>query len=57
MTVTEGKYHQVRRMFAARGRTVLTLRRLSVGGLVLDPALSPGQWREMSDEEIALLES
>ena len=57
VTVTEGKYHQVRRMFAARGRTVLTLRRLSVGGLVLDPALSPGQWREMSDEEIALLES
>ena len=57
VTVTEGKYHQVRRMFAARGRTVLTLRRLSIGGLVLDPALAPGQWRELSDGEIALLAS
>ena len=57
VTVTEGKYHQVRRMFAARGRTVLTLRRLSIGRLALDPALSPGQWRELTDEESALLES
>ncbi len=57
VTVTEGKYHHVRRMFAARGRTVQTLRRLSIGGLVLDPSLSPGQWRELSDEETALLES
>ena len=56
VTVTEGKYHQVRRMFAARGRTVLALRRLSIGALHLDPALAPGQWRELTQEETALLE-
>ena len=56
VVVTEGKYHQVRRMFAARGRTVLALRRLSIGALRLDPALAPGQWRELTEAETALLE-
>ncbi|MDO5378698.1 MAG: pseudouridine synthase [Clostridia bacterium] len=55
--VTEGKYHQVKRMFAARGRQVTYLKRMSIGALALDPALAPGQWREMTDEEVALLES
>ena len=55
VTVSEGKYHQVRRMFAARGRTVLTLRRLSIGGLSLDATFAPGDWRELSEMEIALL--
>lgn len=54
--VTEGRYHQVKRMFAARGRTVLYLKRLQIGALSLDPALEPGQWRELSQEEAALLE-
>lgn len=54
--VTEGKYHQVKRMFAARGVNVTYLKRLAIGMLPLDPALAPGQWREMTDEEIALLE-
>lgn len=54
--VTEGKYHQVKRMFAARGRQVIYLKRMSIGALALDPALAPGQWREMTQEEVDLLE-
>ena len=54
--VTEGKYHQVKRMFAARGVQVTYLKRLAIGALSLDPALEPGQWRELSDGEVALLE-
>ena len=53
--VTEGKYHQVKRMFAARGVQVTYLKRLQIGALLLDSALLPGQWREMTDAEIALL--
>jgi 16S rRNA pseudouridine516 synthase len=52
----EGKYHQVRRMFAAVGCHVVRLARLSVGGLVLDPALKPGEARLLSAEEAALAE-
>jgi 16S rRNA pseudouridine516 synthase len=48
----EGRYHQVRRMFAALGNRVTALHRESVGGLVLDPALAPGQWRDLRIEEI-----
>lgn len=55
--VTEGKYHQVRRMFASRGRQVLALTRLAIGGMRLDGALAPGEWREMTPEEIRLLET
>ena len=54
--VAEGKYHQVRRMFAARGRTVTALRRLAIGSLRLDAALAPGEWRELTKEEERLLE-
>lgn len=54
--VTEGKYHQVKRMFAARSVQVTYLKRLQIGALPLDPALAPGEWREMTDEEIILLE-
>ena len=54
--VTEGKYHQVKRMFASRGVQVTYLKRLQIGALKLDPALAPGEWREMTDEEVALLE-
>ena len=50
-TVYEGKYHQVKRMFAARGKHVTALHRLSIGGLRLDPGLKPGQFRELSEEE------
>ena len=54
--VTEGRYHQVKRMFLARGRTVTCLKRLQIGALALDPALAPGQWRELTEDEVALLE-
>ena len=53
--VREGKFHQVRRMFAARGRTVTALRRLSLGPLVLDAALQPGEYRELTAQELAQL--
>ena len=54
--VTEGKYHQVKRMLASRGAPVVYLRRERIGALQLDPSLAPGQWREMTDEEVSLLE-
>ena len=55
LTLTEGKFHQVKRMIAALGSTVVSLRRESFGPLVLDPSLSEGEWRLLSDREIALL--
>ena len=48
----EGKYHQVKRMLASRGKPVLSLRRLSVGRLALDPTLGPGGFRELSKEDL-----
>jgi len=52
LTIHEGKFHQVKRMMLATGRTVVRLHRQSVGSLALDPALSPGQWRELTEAEI-----
>jgi 16S rRNA pseudouridine516 synthase len=54
--VSEGKYHQVKRMLASRGAPVVYLKREQIGALKLDPLLEPGQWREMTDEEVQLLE-
>lgn len=54
--VSEGKYHQVKRMLASRGAPVVYLKRERIGALSLDPALAPGQWREMTEEEVQLLE-
>lgn len=51
-TVYEGKYHQVKRMFASRGKHVTALHRISIGGLSLDSELKSGQFRELSEEEI-----
>lgn len=56
VSVSEGKYHQVKRMLASRGAPVVYLKRERIGALDLDPALAPGQWREMTDDEVALLE-
>ena len=53
--VQEGKFHQVRRMFAARGRTVTALRRLSLGPLTLDASLQPGKYRELTAQELTEL--
>lgn len=50
--VQEGKFHQVKRMFAATGHPVVKLSRLMVAGLSLDAALAPGEWRELTEEEI-----
>lgn len=55
LTVTEGRYHQVRRMFAAAGNHVEALHRESLGGLVLPADMAPGQWRLLREEEIALI--
>lgn len=52
VTVMEGKYHQVKRMLASRGKPVLELRRLAVGGLALDAASEPGQWRKLGEDDL-----
>ena len=52
LTITEGKFHQVKRMFEAVGKRVIYLKRLSMGTLMLDAALPLGQWRECSEDEI-----
>ena len=53
LTITEGKYHQVKRMFAAIGNKVVGLHREQVGGISLDPDLEAGQWRYLTQDEIA----
>ena len=55
LTIREGKYHQVKRMFAQRGKTVLFLKRTAFGPLKLDEALEPGQWRLLTENETAAL--
>ena len=55
VTLREGKFHQVKRMLAARGKPVLYLKRLSMGRLRLDPALAPGTWRMLTEEERSAL--
>ncbi len=58
LTLTEGKYHQVKRMVAAVGNRVESLHRSAVGALVLEPAeLPPGRWRWLKPEEVASLMS
>jgi 16S rRNA pseudouridine516 synthase len=53
LTITEGRYHQVRRMFAAVGNHVQALHRDRIGGLGLPDDLAPGAWRLMSEAMIA----
>lgn len=52
ITVTEGKYHQVKRMFHAVGSEITYLERIRFGGLELDTRLERGQWRELTEDEI-----
>ena len=52
LTIYEGKYHQVKRMFAAVGNKITFLKRMSIGQLELDPELEPGEYREMTPEEV-----
>jgi 16S rRNA pseudouridine516 synthase len=56
LTIYEGKYHQVKRMFKAVGNEVIYLKRLSIGSLSLDESLNLGSYREMTDDEVLKLE-
>jgi 16S rRNA pseudouridine516 synthase len=53
--IHEGKFHQIKRMFQALDKKVVYLKRIAMGALVLDPTLGLGEYRELSDEEIAIL--
>jgi 16S rRNA pseudouridine516 synthase len=55
LTITEGKFHQVKRMFEAVGKRVIYLKRLTMGPLLLDETLELGEYRELTDEEVQLL--
>ncbi|WCK55697.1 pseudouridine synthase [Aneurinibacillus sp. Ricciae_BoGa-3] len=55
LTIYEGKFHQVKRMFEAVGKKVIYLKRLSMGELQLDPDLEPGEYRELTEEELDVL--
>lgn len=57
LTLTEGKYHQVKRMVAAVSNRVEALHRSQIGGLRLPDALAPGQWRWLNAEDLASIES
>ncbi|MGB1270986.1 MAG: pseudouridine synthase, partial [Endozoicomonas sp.] len=52
LTINEGKYHQVKRMFAAIGNRVVGLHREQIGPIVLDGSLSVGQWRYLTEAEV-----
>lgn len=55
LTITEGKFHQVKRMFQAVGKRVVYLKRISMGPLPLDETLELGEYRELTEEEVELL--
>ena len=55
VTLREGRYHQIKRMFETIGSRVLYLKRISMGPLLLDDDLKPGEYRELTREERALL--
>ncbi len=55
LTITEGKFHQVKRMFEAVGKKVVYLKRMTMGPLGLDETLELGEYRELTDEELTLL--
>jgi 16S rRNA pseudouridine516 synthase len=56
LTIHEGKYHQVKRMFAAVDNQVIALHREQIGGIVLDQQLAPGAWRELTPAEQSSLD-
>ena len=51
LTIQEGRFHQVKRMFEARGKKVVYLKRISMGPLALEEGLKPGNYRELTEEE------
>jgi len=56
LTIHEGKFHQVKRMFESVGKKVVYLKRLSMGKLKLDETLALGEYRELTEEEVKLIE-
>jgi len=57
LTISEGKFHQVKRMFIAVGKRVTELKRISIGPLQLDEELALGEYRELTEDEVELLRS
>ena len=55
VTLTEGKYHQIKRMFERLGNRITSLKRETFAGIALDPTLAPGAWRDLTEEEIKTL--
>lgn len=55
LTIQEGRFHQVKRMFRAVGKEVVYLKRISMGGITLDEELACGEWRELRKEELEQL--
>lgn len=51
VTIQEGRFHQVKKMFLSRGKPVLYLKRISIAGVALDAALAPGEYRALTEEE------
>ena len=56
LTISEGKYHQVKRMMTSLGNEVVSLHRMQIGGIELDSELEPGDYRPLTDEEIASIQ-
>ena len=55
LTIREGRFHQVKRMFQAVGKEVIYLKRLGMGPLILDEHLKPGEYRRLTDKEVTEL--
>lgn len=55
ITVTEGKYHQIKRMFLAVGSEITYLERIAFAGVALDTSLARGEWRELTEDELTVL--
>ena len=56
VVLRQGVYHQIKRMFGVYGAGVRELRRTAIGGVLLDGTLGPGGWRELTAQELALLQ-
>jgi 16S rRNA pseudouridine516 synthase len=56
LSISEGKYHQVKRMITSLGNEVVSLHRLQIGGIALDPELEPGDYRPLTEKEIASIQ-
>ena len=55
LTIYEGKFHEVKRIFSALGNEVVYLKRIAIGALRLDESFAKGDWHELSEDEIELL--